>query len=139
MAPLASVTGKKSTLSSGFDEFDDLLDAPVSSKNNSKKNKTKNKKSKKKSNSRKSYDSDDQSYDNLDEPDSPGGTLSPHYGNSMERDEFLKIDMPRGVGDGDLDDSILGGLMGGQPKPSKPKISESSKPEVREGISLSWY
>lgn len=134
MAPLTSVPGKKSSSSStfsGFDEFDDLLDAPVK---NTKKGKGKSKKTKKKSSSKKSFDSD-QSYDNLDEPDSPGGALSPHYGNSMERDDFMKLDMPRGLGDGDLDDSILGGLMGGPPKSLKSKIPEATKSEVREGIS----
>jgi hypothetical protein len=121
MAPLTAVGGKKANIHSGFDDFDDLLDAPVK---NTKKGKSKSKKVKKKSNNqRKSFDSD-QSYD-LDEPDSPGGALSPHY--SMERDEFLKMDLPRGVGDGDLDDSILGGLMGGPPKSIKSTIRPDQK------------
>lgn len=122
MAPLTSVNNKKSsTISSGFDDFDDLLDAPIrNNKKNNKNNKSNNnnKKSKKKTGRGKNFDLD-QSYDNFDEPDSPGGILSPNYGNSMEKDEFLKMDLPRGVGDGDLDDSILGGLMGGPPKASK--------------------
>ena len=122
MAPLTAVTGKKTKIPSSFDDFDDLLAS--SSTKNPKKSKSKPKKVKKKSsNPRKSFDSD-QSYD-FDEPDSPGGALSPHY--SMERDEFLKMDLPRGVGDGDLDDSILGGLMGGPPKSIKPTTRPDSK------------
>jgi hypothetical protein len=138
MAPLTAVGGKKANIHSGFDDFDDLLAAPTTK--NTKKSKSKSKKTKKKSSQRKSFDSD-QSYD-LDEPDSPGGALSPHY--SMERDDFLKMDLPRGVGDGDLDDSILGGLMGGPPKPIKSTARSDSKPaEVSkdrgfEGNSLQW-
>lgn len=125
MAPLTAVTGgKKTNIPSSFDDFDDLLASTTSSSTkNPKKSKSKSKKVKKKSNPRKSFDSD-QSYD-FDEPDSPGGALSPHY--SMERDEFLKMDLPRGVGDGDLDDSILGGLMGGPPKSMKPTTRPDSK------------
>jgi hypothetical protein len=110
--PSSTGRGGGSKKSSGFDDFDDLLDAPVKKTTNKS---SKGKKGKKKSSSRKSFDSD-QSYD---DPDSPGGGLSPHYGNSFEKDDFLKMDLPRGVGEGDLDDSILGGLMGGPPKASK--------------------
>jgi hypothetical protein len=112
----------------GFDEFDDLLDAPVSKKTN----KSKNKKVKKKSNNRRGFDSD-QSNDNFDEPDSPGGALSPHYGNSMEKDDFLKMDLPRGVGDGDLDDSILGGLMGGPSRPKTTVVRNMSENTTKRG------
>lgn len=114
MAPLTSVNEKKKIIKNDFDDFDNLLDEPI---RNNKKNKNKKIKNKKNA-QRKNFDSD-QSYDNFDEPDSPGGGLSPHFGNSLEKDEFLKMELPRGVGDGDLDDSILGGLMGGPPKASK--------------------
>jgi hypothetical protein len=105
------------------------LDAPVSKKST----KSKTKKVKKKSNSRRSFDSD-QSHD-FDEPDSPGGALSPHYGNSMEKDDFMKMDLPRGVGDGDLDDSILGGLMGGPSKPKTNVVRNVSENTTKRGDS----
>jgi hypothetical protein len=107
MAPLAPLSSK-STISSkandGFDDmFDDLLDAPAPTKTKKSKSKSKSKKSSK-SSKKTSKNSD---YDYGDRP------LSPNLGNSMDDINFdapVTFAAPSNIEEGDLDDSILGGM-----------------------------
>jgi hypothetical protein len=113
MAPLESLGRTKSApVSSGFDDFDDLLNAPTRTSKKSSKSK---KGSKKKSSSKKKFNIDDS--DDFGSPASKAssGPLSP-FGDSFEHDVFGGIEPPRGTGAADLDDSILGGLLSGPSK-----------------------
>lgn len=114
MAPLESLGRTKSApVSGGFDDLDDLLNAPSRT---SKKSKSK-KVSKKKGSSKKKFNVDDSC--DFGSPASKGsssGPLSPNLGDSFEHDAFRGIEPPRGTGAADLDDSILGGLFSGPSK-----------------------
>ena len=120
MAPLASLDRTTSVPSSGgFDDFDDLLNA--SSRPSTKKSKSKSSvKRNKKSSSKKKFNVDDSG--DFGSPASGGALhspLSPNLGDSFDNDVFSGINPPRGTGTADLDDSILGGLLGGPSKPTR--------------------
>ena len=103
----------------GFDQdfyamLDEMLEAPTR-KSRSKSSKSKKKKSSSSHRSRSAYDSPASSPTKSDVP------LSPHLEESVDDTTFF----PRNVAAADLDDSILGGLMGGGKKPTfKPSNTE---------------